>query len=97
MAEVKEVTVNRLLVVMTNVRQRLNELIALRGEVSKKEHYYGDTEKVSEPLYDVKKVDEKIVELRKFLFEADASLKEVNAKTKVKIVYDIDSLLESLK
>jgi len=92
-----EMTVNKLLVLEKAIRERLNELRTLRNEVSKKEHWMTDREKVVEPLYDVKKVDKKITELEQFLFNADAEIKGSNAVTKVTIEADISLLLAPLE
>ena len=92
-------TVNELLVLMSTVRKRISDLNAVRLEVSSKEtRFFGNNEqKVTEPQYDVKMVDRKIVELQNFLYEADAKIKQTNAKTKVDMEVDVKSLLEPMK
>ncbi len=97
MAEKK--TVNELLVLMSTIRKRIGDLNTIRLEVSNKEtRYFGNNEqKVSEPQYDFKNVDKKIVELQNFLYEADAKIKQTNAQTVVDIEVDVKSLLEPMK
>lgn len=92
-------SINELLVLIKVVRERVNELRSLRNQVASKESYLysGSDKKVVEPQYDVKAVDKKITELETFLFKADASIKQANATTEVKIVADVDKLLEPLQ
>jgi len=92
-----ETTVNELLVLTKAVRERLNGLKQLRGEVSKKEHYFGSDNKVVEPQYDVKAVDVKITHLETFLFKADAAIKKSNAVTIIDLDYSVDDLLSPLQ
>lgn len=91
-------TVNELLSLQKIVRERVNELKTLRNSVSTKDIWYraGETDKTSEPQYDVKAVDKKVAELELFLYKADAAIKQSNAITKIEIVADVDKLLESL-
>ena len=66
-------TVNELLSLQKIVRERVNELKTLRNSVSTKDIWYraGETDKTSEPKYDVKAVDKKVAELELFLYKAD--------------------------
>lgn len=90
-------TVNELLVIMKAIRERITDLKKLREDVSKKERYYGATEKTTEPQYDVKKVDVKIVELQNWLYEADAKIKASNAVTQIEIQVSLKELLKPLE
>lgn len=92
-----KLTINELLALIKSVRARVSELNSLRSQVSSEEHYFGAKEKVVEPKYDVKLVDKKITELEKFLFKADALIKQSNALTTVEIEADIDVLLSPLE
>jgi len=47
--------------------------------------------------YDVKIVDKKVVELRKWLTKAESAVKQSNAITQVNIPGDIDELLKSIE
>jgi uncharacterized protein YydD (DUF2326 family) len=91
-----QLTINQLLCLTKAVRARLNELNALRTLVATRERFFGQTEKVTEPQYDVKAVDIKCVELENFLFEADSVVKQSNAVTKVEIDAEQNSLLAPL-
>lgn len=92
-------TINELLVLMKTVRYRMKELESLRDQISTKTTFGwgGETAKVVEPQYDVKKVDAKMVELQKFMFFADSKIKNSNAVTKVDFDADIDSLLSNIE
>ena len=93
-----EMSINEVLVLTKMVRERVNELRALRGETSKKEHFFGNVEKEVVPQYDVKKVDVQIVELEKFLLTVDAQVKTSNAITKIDIKnYNVDALLKPIE
>jgi hypothetical protein len=94
-----EITINEALVLQKAVRERANELRALRASVSNKESYlYGREEKkVVEPQYDVKAVDRKVVELEKFLMKTDAAIKGSNALTKISVDFDADKLLDPIQ
>ena len=92
------ITVNQILVLMKAVRERLNSLKSLATQVSTRDIYlYGDNrEKTSEPQYDIKEVDKKVVQLEKWLFKADAAIKQANAVTIVDVEADVDVLLDPL-
>jgi len=96
---IEKKTINELLVCMSIVRKRINDLSEIRKEVSKKERrFFGNEEtSVIEPQYDVKAVDKKITDLQNFLYEADSKIKQSNAKTKVDIEVDVKVLLEPIK
>jgi hypothetical protein len=93
-------TVNELMSLMKTVRDRVNTLKALRQQLAVRERYFtGQTEThISEPQYDIKKVDAKIMSLENFLFLADSSIKQSNAKTQIKgITVSIDELLAPIE
>ena len=96
MAVRNNLTINEMLCLTKAVRQRMNELSALRSQISVKTKYFGDPNRVVEPQYDVKAVDKKIVELQNFLFSADAKIKSINARTAVDLEVDMENLLEPL-
>lgn len=95
-------TINEALALQTAVKKRLAELQSMRSEVSKKHtSVYGagndERKEIDEPLYDVKFVDKKIVELETFLFKCDSKIKQANATTQIDIIADVDKLLEPLQ
>ena len=53
-------------------------------------------EEITEPKYDIKEVDKKIVELETFLFRADAAVKHANATTSISLNADVEKLLSPL-
>ena len=75
--------INEALSLAKIVRERLNDLKALRTQVSVKDKWMREPEKVTEPQYDVKEVDKKIIKLQNFLFEVDSKIKATNAVTEV--------------
>ena len=75
--------INEALSLAKIVRERLNDLKALRTQTSVKERWMTTTEKITEPQYDVKEVDKKIIKLQNFLFEVDSKIKATNAVTEV--------------
>ena len=93
----EHLTVNELMVLMKSIRDRLAGLRAMRSQVSTTDRWLGDAQKIIEPVYDVKKLDKKIVELENFLFRADSKIKTANAKTVVDLPVDVDKLLEPLE
>lgn len=96
-----QVSVNKLMVIMKAVRERLNELKGIRNGSTVRERWFnretGAEQKVSEPQYDVKMVDRKVSELERFLLMADSEIKTSNAITKVDVDFDVDKLLEPLQ
>ena len=92
-----KLTINETLSLCKAVRERVNGLNRLRSEVSKKETLWGEKERTIEPQYDVKLVDRKIVELEKFLYQADARIKQSNALTTVEVDATVDSLLNPIE
>jgi len=91
-------TINELLILIKVIKERINVLKSLEIQVSRSETmFYGkDEKKLIEPKYDVKLVDKKIVELEKFLLEAETKIKTSNAITKVEIDIDVDKLLDPI-
>jgi hypothetical protein len=51
--------INEVLSLVKIVRERLNDLKAIRTQVAVVEKYYREPEKVIEPKYDIKEVDKK--------------------------------------
>lgn len=90
-------TVNELLIIMKAVRERITDLKKLREDVAKKERFFGSTEKMTEPQYDVKKVDIQIVNLQNWIYFADAKIKSSNATTQINIDVDLNELLKPLE
>ena len=95
-------TINETMSLMRAVRERVNELKALRQQTAVKERYYGgmssEIQRAVEPQYDMKKLDKKIMQLNNFLYKADAAIKQSNANTKVALDgVDPDALLAEIE
>ncbi len=97
----EKLTVNQLLVLMKEVRSRLNDLRGIRSSCTVRERtYFGvnqENRKEVEPQYDVKAVDKKVTSLENWLFKADAAIKQSNATTVVNVEVDVDVLLQPLE
>jgi hypothetical protein len=97
----EKLTINELMSLCKTIRDRVSSLKALRQQVSVKERNIwrssGETESVTEPQYDVKVVDKKIMELENFLFRADSKIKTSNAKVFVELDVNVDELLKPLE
>jgi len=91
-----EYTINAAMIVSKALRGRLAELSVLRQECATSTRFYGETERVVTPLYDVKKVDKKCVEIENFLMAVDTLIKQSNAVTKITVEGDAQTLLTPL-
>ena len=89
-------TICECLVLIKAVQARIGELSALRNEVAGTKTYF-EPKKTIEPNYDVKKVDQQITNLRRWLYRAEAKVKQVNAITQVDIPGDVDELLRAIE
>jgi len=95
----EKLTINELMALMKSVRERVSSLKALRQQVSVKETIWRSAEfkTITEPQYDVKALDKKVMELENFLFRADSKIKTANARTTVDLDVDVDRLLQPLE
>lgn len=91
-----KITINESMVLMKVLKGRLAELSSLRSECAKKETYFGETQKVVEPQYDIKMLDKRCVEIENALLEMDTRIKQSNAITTIEVDVDKTSLLSSL-
>lgn len=89
-------TINQAMVLTKALRGRLAELSSLRAQCATKDTYYGDTEKVVEPLYSVKELDVRCVEIENFLLEVDTAIKQSNAVTTITVEGDAQTLMKPL-
>ena len=89
-------TINEALVLVQVIKERKAELLRLRSEVSTKDVYF-ERDKAVEPLYDVKKVDAKIVQLQSCLVNASYCIKVANAITHIYLGVDVDQLLSAIE
>jgi len=90
-------TINEALALQKTLRQRLASLQGLRDQVSTKDRWLGEPEKISEPLYDVVAVDAKMAEIQSTLFRLTAAVVRANAMTQIDMDVDVEKLLAPLK
>lgn len=97
-------TINEAMVLQRAIGRRVIELQSIRNSnaVRTRTFSYLDggqpkerTE--TEPQYDPKAVDKKVVELESFLFKLDAAIKKANAKTDIGFEADVDKLLSPIQ
>lgn len=90
-------TVSESLQLVKAIKQRTSSLEKLRDQVSVKETYYSATNKTSEPLYDVKEVDNKLVNLNQILFTLESAIKQSTAVTNLNVNISTNDVFEALK
>ena len=88
-------TVNYLLAVEKSLRERLSQLNELKTQSARRSIF--EDKSREEPTYDIKKVDAKIVQINKALFEINHKIKESNAKTTVDVELKYDELVAPLE
>jgi hypothetical protein len=93
-------TINSLLCYQKSLKQRKQELEGIRSNTTQRTRYINSdkSERIEEPLYDIKKVDKKIVSINKALLKIDEEIKRSNAKTTVEIstMIDFDNLMSEI-
>jgi len=88
-------TISTLLVMEKNLRGRLNEISNL-AQSSTSRSRWGDSDRIDEPTYDVKKLDKKCSDIRKALFKINREIKTVNASVTVEVDVDYDTLMDAI-
>ena len=96
-----KMTINEAMVLIKVVRERIQDLKQVRLSVvvkSRTRKMYGteQEEEINEPQYDAKAIDKKVTELQNFIFQADAKIKQSNAKTEIDIDVNVGNLLAPL-
>lgn len=92
-------TVNRLLCLEKSLRSRLASLSSLSSESTRRTRYMREEgERIEEPTYDIKKVDQQMVKITKALFDIDMKIKEANAINKIDMddTFDFDDLVKAI-
>ena len=91
-------TISKSLTLQKAIRSRISTLSELRSKVSTEEYFYRGPEinKEIKPTYDIKLLDQKIVELEKALFEIDAAIKDSNSKTEIPVEFSLELVFGSL-
>ena len=93
-----EITINEALALKVTVVERIADLKILRNSVSStRRNLFGDDNSVTEPKYDVKKVDEKLMKLEVWKLKVDQAIKQANALTKITIEGELVDLLTPLE
>lgn len=91
-----KVTVNEAMVLAKAIRGRYAELSSLRSQSSTRETFFSEPKKIIEPVYDVKVLDKKCVELENFLLSIDTKIKQSNAVTHIEFDGDVKVLMSPL-
>ena len=92
-------TINSLLCHQKSLKQRKQELDSIRSGTTNRTRRIGidKSEVIDEPLYDIKKVDKKIVQINKALLKIDEEVKRSNAQTTVELNnIDFDNLMSEI-
>ena len=92
------ITINKALVLGKVVRERINDLKGLRSNVSTRRSIFGQPNEVTEPTYDIKDLDRRILKLQQIGFELEAAIKEQNNVVTINVSENIsDELFKSLE
>lgn len=92
-----KVTINGGLVAQKTLRERLNDLKSLRMQnTNSSSMSYGDRVQTTEPKYDVKVLDKRVVEIQNALFQIEQAIKQANALTDINIDVDLTVLMRPL-
>jgi hypothetical protein len=96
--------ISEAMVLQKTLKQRISDLQSMRNSNLNRTRtysYLGDgqpKERIeTEPQYDPRLVDAKIVEIETFLFKIDAAIKKANARAEIGIEADVDKLLEPIR
>ena len=85
----------------TALNQRRGQLNELKNAATSHSYdMYGsspDKKTVTEPTYDIKKVDKKLTDINKALFKIDQAIKRSNAMTEVDLPIDFDQLMSEIE
>lgn len=94
-------TINSLLCHQKSLKKRKEELESIRIHTTNRTRRIAidKSETIDEPLYDIKKVDKKIVQINKALLKIDEEIKQSNAKTMVDMPanMDFDNLMSEVE
>ncbi|HLD91429.1 MAG TPA: hypothetical protein VI911_10530 [Patescibacteria group bacterium] len=94
----KKLTVNSLLCYQKALKMRKGELENVRSSTTQctRRIDVANNETIEELLYDIKKVDKKIIQLNKALFKIDDEIKRSNTSTTVELQIDFDDLMSEI-
>ena len=91
-----EMTVNEAMVKLKVLKGRLGELSHLRSESATRETWR-EPNKIVEPLYDMKDLDRRCIEIELAIMDIETAIKQSNALIKIKVDADVKALLSPLK
>lgn len=80
-----KITINKALSMISSVKERISELVALRQSVANITRFGDLRENTIEPQYNIKDLDNHIVILRKWLLEVDSEIKGANAVNTIEV------------
>lgn len=94
-------SISSFLSMQTALNQRRTQLNELKNAATSHSYdtYDGTPGKktISEPTYDIKKVDKKLTDINKALFKIDQAIKRSNAMTEMDLAVDFDSLMSEIE
>ena len=90
-----EHTINALLSMTKALQTRRAQLEATKSGSLIRTRYSLGTEgqRVDEPVYDAKKIDQRITQINNVIYKIDVKIKESNARTAVNLDFDFDALM----
>lgn len=80
-----QLTINKALVMGKTIRERINDLKTLRQGVTTKRTMFTEQREVTEPTYDIRELDKRILNLQKVAYQLESAIKEQNNITFVYI------------
>lgn len=92
-------TINALLSMQKALNLRRQQLNEIKNAGTSRTIYRetGGNTTTTEPTYDIKKVDRKLTEINKAMWNIDQKIKEVNAMTHIEIQVDFNYLMSELE
>ena len=91
-----EITINKSLILLKSIKERISDLKQLRTEVATtKRTYYDGNKEEKIPMYDVKYLDKNILSLQKIVFNIESRIKESNNVNFIKISDNIEDTIFS--
>jgi hypothetical protein len=81
-----------------NLRTRLKDIEQMKENCAIRKTYRSmDKDVVEEPVYNIKQLDQKSVEIHNALFQIDRSIKETNAKVEIELSVEYSKLMEAVQ
>ena len=95
----KTYSINALLCRQKSLKQRKSELESIRNNTTTRTSYrdMNGNERTDTPLYDIKKVDKRIVGINNALLTIDEEIKASNARTMLEVNIDFDTLMSAVE